>query len=97
TQEAGASLLERLAAVTQTPGAGVTRHSYTPEDAMARDIIREELRTLGLQSWTDWAGNLNALLPGRDAELGALVIGSHLDSVTHGGKYDGAVGGVGAV
>ncbi len=97
TQEAVASLLDRLAAATKTPGAGVTRHSYSPEDAVARDIIRDELRSLGLQSWTDWAGNLNAVLPGRDATLGALVIGSHLDSVTHGGKYDGAVGVVGAI
>lgn len=91
------NLISRLAECTATPGQGVTRFSYSPQDRLARNIVEGELAALDLPSWTDWAGNLHARLPGTDPSLPPLVVGSHLDSVRHGGRYDGAVGVVGAL
>lgn len=41
---------------------------------------------------TDAAGNLYLTRRGSDPALPALVMGSHLDSVAHGGNFDGAAG-----
>lgn len=40
----------------------------------------------------DAAGNLIGRYPGRNAQLGALATGSHLDTVPVAGRYDGALG-----
>ena len=40
----------------------------------------------------DAAANLYMTLPGRDPTAKRLVVGSHLDSVPHGGNFDGAAG-----
>jgi allantoate deiminase len=45
----------------------------------------------------DAIGNTIAELPGRDPRATAIGFGSHLDSVRHGGRFDGIVGVVGAV
>lgn len=90
-------LIESIARCTSTPGAGVTRPSYSPEDRRARDIVVRELRAAGCEPWTDWIGNLHAVLPGRDRELPAVMVGSHLDSVPNGGRFDGVVGVVGGL
>lgn len=91
------SLLDKLSLCTSTPGQGVTRLSYSQEDQQAKAILAERLTALGLPFWNDKAGNLHAHLAGRDAELPPLFVGSHLDTVRNGGKYDGAVGVVGAL
>ncbi len=71
---------------------GVTRPSYGPGEQMAHDLVRAEAEALGLEVATDAAGNLYATLPGRDRRAPAFVVGSHLDTVPHGGNYDGAAG-----
>lgn len=71
---------------------GVTRASYGPGEQMAHDLVAAEARDLGLEVAIDAAGNLYATLPGRDRTAPAFVVGSHLDTVPHGGNYDGAAG-----
>lgn len=83
--------LERLASFTATPGEGVTRFSWSATDAAAREWLESELRSLGLEPWTDGAGNLHARLHGT-TDGPAVYMGSHLDSVRHGGHLDGAYG-----
>jgi N-carbamoyl-L-amino-acid hydrolase len=51
----------------------------------------------GLLVRTDAAGNIFARLPGSEAGLGPLLVGSHLDSVPAGGNYDGPLGTLGAL
>ena len=41
--------LEVLATYTSTPGHGVTRSSYSKEDKMAKEYLKEEMKKLGLQ------------------------------------------------
>ena len=71
------------------PGGGVTRLGYTElEDEMHRrfgDLARE----LGCRVESDLAGNTYAFLEDADEHI---LIGSHLDSVIQGGRYDGVAG-----
>ncbi len=71
---------------------GVTRASFGPKENAAHDLIRREAGTLGLEQRTDAIGNLYVTLPGTDRQAPAVMTGSHLDSVPHGGNYDGAAG-----
>lgn len=84
-------LFDELAAAT-ADAPGVTREAYGPGEAVAHAMIAREALRLGAEIRTDAAGNLYATLPGTDRERPALYIGSHLDSVPHGGNFDGAAG-----
>jgi beta-ureidopropionase / N-carbamoyl-L-amino-acid hydrolase len=54
--------------------------------------VTKAAEALGLEISHDAAANLYMTLPGRDRTAPVLVIGSHLDSVPHGGNFDGAAG-----
>jgi len=71
---------------------GVTRASYGPGERAAHALAAEAARRAGLLVEWDAVGTLRATLPGRDRGLPAVAIGSHLDSVPHGGNFDGAAG-----
>jgi allantoate deiminase len=90
------SLSETLEALARFSGAGpgVTRIAYDAAWREAHRWLRKRATALGLAAYPDAAGNLffhdPALEPGADTR--ALFVGSHLDSVVHGGRYDGAYG-----
>lgn len=84
-------LLDELAAATGDPP-GITRAAYGPGERFAHGLIRAEAEKLGASARTDAAGNLYLTLAGRDPDLPRIVVGSHLDSVPHGGNFDGAAG-----
>ena len=84
-------IFDRLAAETADPP-GITRASYGAGEQIAHDICRAEAETLDCAVETDAAGNLLITWSGRDPSLPRIVTGSHLDSVPHGGNYDGAAG-----
>lgn len=81
--------LARLAAETED-APGVTRDAYGAGEQRAHAIAAEMAAAAGLLVSRDFAGNLYAAAPGGAGP--ALVSGSHLDSVRHGGNYDGAAG-----
>jgi beta-ureidopropionase / N-carbamoyl-L-amino-acid hydrolase len=71
---------------------GYRRLSWTPADAACREWFTQAAAERGLRTHCDRNGNLWAWwdIPG---ELGgAIVTGSHLDSVPDGGAYDGPLG-----
>jgi len=86
--------LERLARFG-ADGPGVTRLTYDDAWCDAHRWLAREADSLGLAATSDWAGNLffhdPALGPGR-TDTPVILIGSHLDSVVRGGRYDGAYG-----
>ncbi|MGE0007781.1 MAG: hydantoinase/carbamoylase family amidase [Parvibaculaceae bacterium] len=86
-----ARLLDELAAATADPP-GVTRAAYGPGERFAHGLMRAEAGKLGAAPRTDAAGNLYLTLAGENRALPQIVIGSHLDSVPHGGNFDGAAG-----
>jgi beta-ureidopropionase / N-carbamoyl-L-amino-acid hydrolase len=71
---------------------GVTRDPYGPGEQRAHASIAAAAERLGLGLARDAAANLYMTRPGRDRAAPAVVIGSHLDSVPHGGNFDGAAG-----
>ena len=84
--------IEALEAFNATPGQGVTRHCFTEEDKQAKAYIRAALEKIGVTIWEDGYGNLFGRLEGTDKDAPAIMAGSHYDSVTHGGKFDGPAG-----
>ena len=82
-------LFDTFYEVGALPGGGVTRLGYTElEDEMHRrfaDLATE----LGCRVESDLAGNSYAFLAEADEHV---LIGSHLDSVIQGGRYDGVAG-----
>lgn len=50
-----------------------------------------------MQSWVDAIGNVHGELRGPDADDGAVVLGSHYDTVRDAGAYDGTLGIVTAI
>ncbi|PBC11993.1 Zn-dependent hydrolase [Mesorhizobium sp. WSM3859] len=89
--ELAGRILDALAEAT-TDAPGVTRVAYGPGERFAHNLVREEAQKLGAVARVDAAGNLYLTLSGHDPNLPAIVIGSHLDSVAHGGNFDGAAG-----
>ncbi|MDY0212524.1 MAG: M20 family metallo-hydrolase [Desulfuromonadaceae bacterium] len=71
---------------------GLTRLALSPPDQEARAYLIKIMREEGLKVHIDAAGNIHGLLEGRNPELAAVAIGSHLDSVPQGGHYDGVIG-----
>src|SRR4029079_6033288 len=61
-------------------------------EQIAHDMARGWGQELGLVVDVDFAGNLYLTLPGADRALPRVMMGSHMDSVPHGGNYDGAAG-----
>ncbi len=86
--------LEALAAFT-AEGAGVTRLAWSPELRAAYEWLEGRCRRLGLDVEVDAAGNLLARW---DAGGGpAVLMGSHIDTVPEGGRFDGALGVIGGL
>lgn len=82
-------MLCQLADATRIDGE-IWRAAYTPEDKIAKNILREWIEELGLEYREDAIGNVYGRLPG--TAPGTVLTGSHLDTVKNGGKYDGALG-----
>lgn len=83
--------LERFANFGQTENNGVTRLSLSEEDRRARDFFRSCCEELGLPVKVDDMGCMYATLAGIENKP-PIVIGSHLDSVKKGGRFDGVLG-----
>jgi allantoate deiminase len=71
-------------------GGGVSRFAWTPELAQANEWLVRRLQELGLETEIDAAGNV--LGRWEEGEGSAVLVGSHLDTVPRGGRYDGALG-----
>src|SRR5215475_910050 len=50
------------------------------------------LKSLGVSTKIDAAGNIRGVYPGMDSASPRILIGSHLDTVPNAGKYDGILG-----
>lgn len=68
---------------------GVTRLGYTKNEDVMHGAIRNFAREMGLKYFSDEVGNTYVY---EDDYNEYYLIGSHLDSVISGGRYDGVVG-----
>ena len=81
-----------LAEFGATGDGGVNRPTFSEAHLAARKWFREQIEATGLEFRLDGAGNHSAFLAGADSQAPTLLLGSHLDSVPNGGRFDGALG-----
>ena len=74
-----------------------TRMAFSKEDVKARELFTGWAEQLGMSHRMDAAGNLIVRMEGKNPGLPAILMGSHMDTVPDGGRYDGVVGCVGAL
>jgi len=83
-----------LAQIGSTGDDGVHRPTFSEAHLAARRWFRDQIQKAGLEFRTDGAGNHSAFLAASSLSgtTPTLLLGSHLDSVTNGGRFDGALG-----
>ena len=84
--------LAELAHFGANPEGGVSRVAFSDADVAGRAYVKRLMEAAGLEVRIDTAGNLIGRHEGIDRKLPTIVVGSHTDSVPHGGNYDGDVG-----
>lgn len=85
-------MIEWLSSYGRTERNGVTRLLYDEKWQEAQQALKQKLETDGLSPYFDDAGNLYGRLEGSEKNSPVILTGSHIDTVTDGGKYDGAYG-----
>ena len=93
TQAAGL-VMERLQELGQVSQSDVCldRRYLTNEHRRANALVADWMTDSGLSHWQDAAGNLWGRLESATPNAPRLIMGSHLDTVPNGGKYDGMLG-----
>ncbi len=79
--------IETLASFTSTPSCGVTRLSYTMEDILARNYIKQQMIEAGLQVREDCVGTIIGRREGTNPDAAIVMTGSHFDTVKNGGCF----------
>ena len=74
-----------------------TRLVFSKEFYVARSWLKNEYDKLGLLASTDEAGNLIGTLNSKIDTDKIVIVGSHIDTVPSGGKFDGIAGVVAAL
>ncbi|GEL77973.1 M20 family metallo-hydrolase [Tenuibacillus multivorans] len=90
----GKRLAERSSALAETgwtDDGGCLRISFSQEELQAKKLVMQWMEEEGLSVRMDGAGNVYGRLEGKE-DLPAVLSGSHLDSVPHGGHFDGPLG-----
>lgn len=71
---------------------GITRLALSEEEMKARVYATDIMQKMGMAVRVDAIGNIIGRLEGTDAAAAPVIVGSHLDSVPEGGRYDGVLG-----
>src|SRR5580692_3421946 len=80
-----------------TPKGGICRLTLSDFDRQVRDWFKSKCEALGCTVTVDQVGNMFARRPGKNDKLAPIAMGSHLDTQPTGGKFDGALGVLGAL
>lgn len=93
---------QRLAALTTpalggTPAGGMSRLALSDADRAARDLFVAWCGEMGLAVRVDDFGNIYARRAGAEPDQAPVLVGSHLDTVPGGGRFDGILGVVAAL
>jgi len=83
---------EAYSDIGATENGGLHRLALSDADREARDLLVDHMADLDLTIRVDELGNMYGRRPGRDPDAAPVLIGSHLDSQPHGGRYDGQLG-----
>jgi len=69
---------------------GVSRVAFSEADIEGRMWFLNKMKQAGLNTRIDGVGNVFGETPGEYEKR--ILVGSHLDTVPHGGMFDGALG-----
>jgi len=83
--------LAQFNAIGALPGGGTCRLALSDEDRRGRDLLVQWMRELGLAITIDAIGNIFGLRAGLE-NIDPVMVGSHIDTVGTGGRYDGLYG-----
>jgi len=83
--------IENLAKFTD-PNIPFTRIVFSEQFYDARNWLKKEFNSLNLEVSTDNAGNLIGSLKSNIKTEKVVILGSHIDTVPSGGRYDGIAG-----
>lgn len=84
--------MDWLADISDAEGPGTTRLLYSPSWIEAQKQLKERFEGLGFVCEFDAVGNLFATLEGSEQPEEVIASGSHVDTVTKGGRLDGQLG-----
>lgn len=82
--------LVKIARFTSTPGEGITRFPFTESAKECVEYLVRAMRSAGLETRVDGSGAVIGRLEGLTDKT--IAVGSHYDSVRHGGSFDGIAG-----
>lgn len=86
------SNLRAFARIGYSQQGGMNRLAFSRNDLRARELLLHVLQNLGADTRIDAFGNVFARIEGKETSLPPLLVGSHLDAVPQGGRFDGSVG-----
>lgn len=86
-----------LGEIGRNEGGGVTRRALSNEDKKGHELVKSWMRECGMNVSYDHFGNLIGRKDGTTSNLPPVVIGSHIDSVKNGGRFDGVIGVLGGI
>ncbi len=89
--------LADLSQYGRTPEGGVSRTGFSDADMAGRRFVMGLLREAGFDVHIDATGNILGRKEGTAAGARPILFGSHIDSVTNGGNYDGNVGSMASI
>lgn len=89
--------LQELARIGAEPDSGVTRLAFSSQERLATDLVAGWMCDAGLTVAFDPFGNLFGSTDHNTPGRAVSMAGSHLDTVPHGGRFDGALGVVAAL
>ena len=89
--------LTELGRIGQVSDTGVNRFAFTKEDKEAQKLVTKWMEEAGMQVKHDNFGNLIGRKEGNRPELPVVMMGSHIDTVPNGGRFDGTLGVIGAI
>ena len=89
--------INTIASMGADESGAANRLAFTVADKEARCYVASIMESLGMKVRIDAIGNVIGSLEGAEPQLPPVALGSHVDTVPHGGHYDGVVGVVGAL
>jgi allantoate deiminase len=84
--------IDWLSQYGEDPDGGVTRLLYSNAWLEAQQALKSWMDSFNLETFYDEIGNLFGRLSSNNSDSGVILVGSHVDTVKQGGKYDGAYG-----
>ena len=73
------------------------RLALSKEDEQGVELVKSWMEEAGMEASIDPFANLIGRIEGSDPSAPVLMLGSHVDSQPYGGRFDGAIGVLGAI